>query len=268
MDKENFSNKPDYEEPIETSSVEPQVGSESYIFEKYGMTREDLAGYLRNNPRVVDFFEDELEQNEEDPFAEELAQIENDSLQGNQGQDDMASLDFGSSRHRQVEGQIGFGQIQEQAEEIQKETSEEQVSYGEGFAMELRERYQIINDIMADLNSLSQDRGFLKKYDSGQTQDLLEHYGPERLEEIRKGKERSSQTTPFRIRDHVLKLLGDIEIVKQVFPEYDEKAYQKELENEINRLYGAGVEDGHKKRQQKLKNTYNPDNPKINKKRS
>lgn len=257
MDKENFSNKPDYEEPIETSSVEPQVGSESYIFEKYGMTREDLAGYLRNNPRVVDFFEDELEQNEEDPFAEELAQIENDSLQGNQGQDDMASLDFGSSRHRQVEGQISFSQTAGQAEE--------RINYGEG-AMDLRERYQIVNDIMADLNSLSQDRGFLKKYDSGQTQDWLEYYGPERLEEIRKGKERSSQITPFRIRGHVLKLLGDIEIVKQVFPEYDEKAYQKELENEINRLYGAGVEYGHKKRQQKLKNTYNPDNPPKSKK--
>ena len=228
MNKEDFPSQQDYEGPVESLPV----GSDSYIFEKYGMTREDLAYSLRSNPGLVDFFEGELEPIEDDTLPDILEQMENDILQEEREQDNAGSPDLRSSRHRQVEGQIAFGQTEDKTEEIEEETPEGEITHDVG-AMDLRERYQTINNIMADLNSLSQDRGFLKKYDSGQTQDLLERYGPERLEEIRKSKERSSQTTPFRIRDNVLKLLGDIETIKKELLE------EKNIKNSIwlNKIY-------------------------------
>lgn len=249
MNKEDFPSQ----QNDEVSAEMPPVGSDSYIFEKYGMTREDVVGYLRRNPQSVDFFADELEPKEDDHLEDMLEQMENDSLREDSEPDNIESLDFGSSRHQQVEGQVSLGQTIDQ--------SEEKMSYGEG-AMDLRERYQVISAIMADLNELSQARGFLKKCESGHVEDLLERYTPKELEDIKTRKLNTHRRLPFKIRDNVLKLLGDVETIKQVFPEYDDQAHQRELEAEINQVYGANLEDARKRRAQKLKHTYNPDQPK------
>lgn len=241
MDKENFSNKPDYEEFIETSSPELKVGSEGYILNKYGMTKEDLRNYLLNNPKAFDLFEDELEPLETNSFEDEELEEFETSTQHNE----IRSFDFGTSRHRQVEGQINFNQMQE-------ETPDKYI------AMDLREYYQAVKGIMADFNKLAQARGFLQAYsDAEKRQDFLERYGSKKLETIRKGMINLHLTLPYQIQKNVFKLLGDAEEIKQFDPEYNEKAHYDEIAGKINRIYGTGVEGAYERREKKIKKASN-----------